>query len=44
MISIISSSRYKINRQKIKAFVENIFEKEQMSSRIVIEYCFVGKK
>ena len=29
MINIVTSSRYKINRQKIKLFVENIFEKEQ---------------
>ncbi|MEK7522330.1 MAG: rRNA maturation RNAse YbeY, partial [Patescibacteria group bacterium] len=43
MISIVSSSRYKINRQKIKSFVENIFEKEQMSLEQSLNVVFVGK-
>ncbi|MEK9169734.1 MAG: rRNA maturation RNase YbeY [Patescibacteria group bacterium] len=43
MISIVSSSRYKINRQKIKSFVENIFGKEQMSLEQSLNVVFVGK-
>jgi rRNA maturation RNase YbeY len=43
MISIVTSSRYKINRQKIKLFVENIFEKEQLTSRYSLNIVFVGK-
>lgn len=43
MINIVSSSRYRINRQKIKSFVQNIFEKEQMSSEQSLNVVFVGK-
>lgn len=43
MINITSSSRYKINRQKIKAFVQSIFEKEQINSDHSLNIVFVGK-
>lgn len=43
MINVVTSSRYKINRQKIKLFVEEIFEKEQLSSRFSLNIVFVGK-
>jgi len=43
MINIVSSSRYKISRQKIKLFVENIFEKEQLASQYSLNVIFVGK-
>ncbi|MDO9028391.1 MAG: rRNA maturation RNase YbeY [Candidatus Roizmanbacteria bacterium] len=43
MINIVTSSRYKINRQKIKLFVENIFEKEQLTSQYSLNIIFVGK-
>ena len=43
MINIVTSSRYKINRQKIKLFVENIFEKEQLVSQFSLNIIFVGK-
>ncbi|MEK7597681.1 MAG: rRNA maturation RNase YbeY [Patescibacteria group bacterium] len=43
MINITSSSRYKINRQKIKAFVQSIFEKEQINLDQSLNVVFVGK-
>ncbi|VVA44502.1 conserved hypothetical protein [Candidatus Roizmanbacteria bacterium] len=43
MISIVSSSRYKINRQKIKVFVQSIFEKEQIDLNHSLNIVFVGK-
>jgi len=43
MINIVTSSRYKINRQKIKLLVENIFEKEQLTSQCSLNIVFVGK-
>jgi len=43
MINIISSSRYKINRQKIKIFVQNFFEKEQIAMEHSLNVVFVGK-
>jgi len=43
MINIVTSSRYKINRQKIKLLVENIFEKEQLTSQFSLNIIFVGK-
>ncbi len=43
MINVVTSSRYKINRQKIKLFVESIFEKEQLTSRFCLNVVFVGK-
>ncbi len=43
MINIVTSSRYKINRQKIKLFVENIFEIEQLGSQFSLNVVFVGK-
>lgn len=43
MINIVSSSRYKINRQKIKVFVQKIFEKEQINSSYSLNVVFVGK-
>ena len=43
MINIVTSSRYKINRQKIKLFVENIFTKEQLGSQYSLNIIFVGK-
>ncbi len=43
MITIITSSRYKINRQKIKLFVQSIFEKEQITSEYSLNIVFVGK-
>ena len=43
MINIITSSRYKINRQKIKLLVGNVFEKEQLASRYSLNIIFVGK-
>ncbi len=43
MTNIITSSRYKINRQKIKLFVENIYAKEQLSSEYSLNIIFVGK-
>ena len=43
MINITSSSRYKINRQKIKAFVQSVFEKEPINSDHSLNVVFVGK-
>jgi|SRR3989339_1071899 len=43
MINIISSSRYKINRQKIKIFVQNFLEKEQIAMEHSLNVVFVGK-
>jgi ssRNA-specific RNase YbeY (16S rRNA maturation enzyme) len=43
MINIVSSSRYKINRQKIKVFVQTIFEKDQISPELSLNIVFVGK-
>ena len=43
MINIVTSSRYKINRQKIKLFVGNMFEKEQLTSQYSLNIVFVGK-
>ncbi len=43
MINIVSSSRYKINRQKIKIFVQDIFEKEQINLEHSLNVVFVGK-
>lgn len=43
MINIVTSSRYKINRQKIKLLVENISEKEQLTSKYSLNIIFVGK-
>jgi len=43
MINIVSSSRYKINRQKIKVFVNNLFEKEQINPEHSLNIIFVGK-
>jgi len=43
MINIVSSSRYKINRQKIKVLVQNIFEKEQINLEHSLNVVFVGK-
>ncbi len=43
MINIVTSSRYKINRQKIKLLVGNVFEKEQLVSRYSLNIIFVGK-
>lgn len=43
MINIVTSSRCKINRQKIKLFIENIFEKEQLFSQYSLNIIFVGK-
>ncbi len=43
MINIVSSSRYKINRQKIKLFVQNFFEKEQINLDHLLNVVFVGK-
>ena len=43
MINIISSSRYKINRQKIKVFIDSIFEKEQINPEYSLNVVFVGK-
>lgn len=43
MINVVSSSRYKINRQKIKVFVQNIFEKEQIDFNYSLNIIFVGK-
>lgn len=43
MINIISSSRYKINRKKIKIFVQEVFEKEQIDPNYSLNVVFVGK-
>lgn len=43
MINIISSSRYKINRKKIKVFVQEVFEKEQIDQNYSLNVVFVGK-
>lgn len=43
MINIVSSSRYKINRQKIKVFIQSIFEKEQINLGYSLNVVFVGK-
>lgn len=43
MINIVSSSRYKVNRQKIKNFVQGIFEREQISPEMSLNVIFVGK-
>ena len=43
MINIVSSSRYRINRKKIKVFVENVFINEQISSNYSLNVVFVGK-
>lgn len=43
MINIVSSSRYKINRQKIKIFIQSFLEKEQISLEHSLNVVFVGK-
>ena len=43
MINIISSSRYKINRKRIKIFVQEVFEKEQIDHNYSLNVVFVGK-
>ncbi len=43
MINIISSSRYKINRKRIKIFVQEVFEKEQIDLNYSLNVVFVGK-
>ncbi|RJQ37593.1 hypothetical protein C4559_03550 [Candidatus Microgenomates bacterium] len=43
MINIISSSRYKINRKRIKVFVQEVFEKEQIDLNYSLNVVFVGK-
>lgn len=43
MINIVSSSRYKINRHKIKSFVQSFLEKEQISLEYSLNVVFVGK-
>mgnify|MGYP001232305511 CR=1 FL=1 len=43
MINIVSSSRYKINRQKIKNFVQSFFDKEQIVLEHSLNIVFVGK-
>ena len=43
MINIVSSSRYKINRKKIKIFVQDVFEKEQINLNKSLNVVFVGK-
>jgi len=43
MINIISSSRYKINRKRIKVFVQDVFEKEQIDLNYSLNVVFVGK-
>jgi len=43
MINIVSSSRYKIDRQEIKVFTQSIFEKEQINSKYLLNVIFVGK-
>lgn len=43
MINIISSSRYKINRKRIKVFVQEVFEKEQIDQNYSLNVVFVGK-
>jgi len=43
MINIISSSRYKINRKKIKFYVNEFFVKEQIDPNYSLNVVFVGK-
>jgi ssRNA-specific RNase YbeY (16S rRNA maturation enzyme) len=43
MVNIVSSSRYKINRRKIKSFIESLFEKDQISPDMTVNVVFVGK-
>jgi len=43
MINIVSSSRYKINRQKIKDFLADFFEKKQINLDQSLNIVFVGK-
>lgn len=43
MINIISSSRYKISRKKIKILVQEVFEKEQIDPNYSLNVVFVGK-
>jgi len=43
MINIVTSSRYKINRQKIKLFVNEILEKKRVNPDISLNVVFVGK-
>src|SRR3972149_807118 len=43
MISIVSSSRYKINRHKIKLLIQGVFEKEQINLDHSLNVVFVGK-
>lgn len=43
MINIVSSSRYKINRKKIKILVQDVFEKEQINLNNSLNVVFVGK-
>jgi ssRNA-specific RNase YbeY (16S rRNA maturation enzyme) len=43
MINIVSSSRYRINRQKIKVFVQGIFDSEQIDPSYSLNVVFVGK-
>lgn len=43
MINIVSSSRYKVNRQRIRIFIQSVFEKEQINSDQLLNVVFVGK-
>jgi len=43
MISIFSSSRYKINRQSIKIFIQSFFDNEQIVFEHSLNIVFVGK-
>lgn len=43
MINILTSSRYKINRKKIKLFIGDILEKEQINLDYSLNVVFVGK-
>lgn len=43
MINIVTSSRYKINRQKIKLFVREFLEKKGVNPDTSLNVVFVGK-
>lgn len=43
MINIISSSRYKINRKKIFAIVDDFFTKKNINEVNIVNIVFVGK-
>ncbi|MCS6956559.1 MAG: rRNA maturation RNase YbeY [Patescibacteria group bacterium] len=43
MINIISSSRYKINRQKIKKTGDDFFLAKKINQNIIVNLVFVGK-